>query len=64
MQLALEEVVTNNHSYGYKGHTDKEVGIDFALRPGKLEMCAQDSAPPFNPLRKAVRGLLGESHVR
>lgn len=51
LNLALEELITNIISYGYKGYPeDSSIDISLELKEGYLEIKVKDYAIPFNPL--------------
>lgn len=52
INLALEEIVTNIISYGYKDIKGDDAVIDifFNLQSDTLEITVKDQAVPFNPL--------------
>lgn len=51
INLALEEIVTNIITHGYKDSTEEEyVDIAFDLQNGNLQITVTDHAAPFNPL--------------
>jgi serine/threonine-protein kinase RsbW len=49
--LALEEVVTNAITHGYRGEQGRPIDVEVAVRPGELVACVEDQAPPFDPLQ-------------
>ena len=50
INLALEEIVTNIILHGYQGQPGQAIGVEIMFRPGVVQVCVEDSAPPFNPL--------------
>jgi anti-sigma regulatory factor (Ser/Thr protein kinase) len=51
VNLALEEIVTNVISHGYKGRDDQLLTVEVAVAPGELTARVEDAAPAFNPLQ-------------
>jgi serine/threonine-protein kinase RsbW len=50
VNLALEEIVLNVISHGYKGRDDQWITVEVTLRPDEITARVEDAAPPFNPL--------------
>jgi anti-sigma regulatory factor (Ser/Thr protein kinase) len=50
MNVALEEVVTNIISHGYKDRDDQLIVVEVVVTPGELTAWVEDEAPAFNPL--------------
>ena len=51
INIALDEILNNTISYGYKDETVHEIGIDIELRNERLIIIISDDAIPFNPFR-------------
>jgi serine/threonine-protein kinase RsbW len=48
--LALEEIVTNVISYGFKGREEHRIRIGLCLERGELRAEVEDDGKAFNPL--------------
>jgi sigma-B regulation protein RsbU (phosphoserine phosphatase) len=53
INLALDELLTNTISYGFKAGEEREILIRLVLDGETAEIEIKDDAPPFNPLGKA-----------
>jgi serine phosphatase RsbU (regulator of sigma subunit)/anti-sigma regulatory factor (Ser/Thr protein kinase) len=50
LNLALEEILTNIISYGYKDERDHEIKVRLSVRPGEVKAEVEDDGQSFNPL--------------
>jgi len=50
INLALEEIVNNIISYGYKDNNEHHINIHLELEGAQLELRVEDDGIPFNPL--------------
>ncbi len=50
VNLALEEIVTNIITHGYKGSADQSISIDLTVSPVEVRGRIEDSAQAFDPL--------------
>ena len=50
MNLALEEIITNIISYGYKDQQEHEIILRLFLESNELVAEVEDDGQPFNPL--------------
>ncbi len=50
IQLALDEILTNVISYGYRDNREHEILIRISLHQGELTAEVEDDGQPFNPL--------------
>ena len=48
--LAVEEIVTNIITHGYRGEPNESISIDLDLAPEELMILIEDTAPAYNPL--------------
>jgi serine phosphatase RsbU (regulator of sigma subunit)/anti-sigma regulatory factor (Ser/Thr protein kinase) len=50
LNLALEEILTNIISYGYRDNREHEIRVRLSMRPGEVRAEVEDDGQPFNPL--------------
>jgi anti-sigma regulatory factor (Ser/Thr protein kinase) len=50
VSLALEEVIVNAITHGYRGRHDRSMTLEVRVTPGELVLTIQDASPAFNPL--------------
>lgn len=50
LNLALEEILINVISHGYRDTTDHQIIVRLALDDGEVRAEVEDDAQPFNPL--------------
>ena len=48
--LVVEELFTNTVAHGHGGDCDAPVRIGLGATAGHVELCYEDSAPPFDPV--------------
>ncbi len=51
VNLALEEIVMNIITHGYKGRNDQIIRVEIALSLDEVTAQIEDSAPAFDPLQ-------------
>jgi anti-sigma regulatory factor (Ser/Thr protein kinase) len=55
LTLVVEELFTNTVMHGHGGDSDAPVRIVLRADPSRVELCYEDSAPPFDPLDHVAR---------
>lgn len=56
--LVIEELFLNTVKHGHRGGSDAPIWIGLTAGGGKVSLCYEDSAPPFNPFSRATREML------
>ena len=56
--LVVEELFLNTVKHGHKGGADAPIWITLEAADGKVSLCYEDAAPPFNPFSSATREML------
>ncbi|HEY3130540.1 MAG TPA: ATP-binding protein [Acidobacteriota bacterium] len=52
MQLALDEILTNVISYGYRDDREHQIFVRLSLHEGELTAEVEDDGQPYNPLSR------------
>ena len=47
--VAIDELLTNTVSYGFRGRTDGALGVSVELQPDRVMMTLTDNGAPFDP---------------
>ena len=50
LSLAIEEVIVNVITHGYRGQDGQPIAVEIRVDSAKVVMTVEDSAPVFNPL--------------
>jgi len=64
--LALEELVTNTVSYGYRGNREQDIDVVVEITGACLRITVEDDAWPFDPrqnMQPALDGALEERQI-
>ncbi len=56
--LVIEELFLNTVKHGHRGGADAPIWITLEAADGKVSLCYEDNAPPFNPFSRATREML------
>lgn len=56
--LIIEELFLNTVKHGHRGGSDAPIWITLSAEDGKVGLCYEDNAPPFNPFSRATREML------
>jgi serine/threonine-protein kinase RsbW len=51
VNLALEEIVTNIITHGYRGRADQSISVEVIVGPDEVRARIEDSAQAFDPLQ-------------
>ena len=49
LTLLVEELFTNTITHGHKQDSEEPVRLAFAVRPGRIALTYEDTAPPYDP---------------
>ena len=49
LTLLVEELFTNTIAHGHKRDSEAPVCLSFAVRPGRIALTYEDTAPPYDP---------------
>ena len=56
--LVVEELFLNTVKHGHKGGSDAPIWITLQSEGGRMRVCYEDQAPPFNPFSGTIREML------